>query len=169
MRIGGEIQRKEKEQRIAQIYTQISIIMGNWKNRLKSRSTVIRHLTRVRETSKTKITQKNKQHKNNVRKKNQSLYTKSPNLIESFSTKKFQRCITDNEVSSVIKLYHSKACGSQFSSIKTTAKILQNRFYWPTMFKDTHAFCKTCEIIKKLILVKKFCFIILDSIYFLKK
>jgi hypothetical protein len=29
MRIGEEMQRKEKEQRIAQIYTQISVIMGN--------------------------------------------------------------------------------------------------------------------------------------------
>jgi hypothetical protein len=28
MRIGEEMQRKEKEQRIAQIYTQISVIMG---------------------------------------------------------------------------------------------------------------------------------------------
>jgi hypothetical protein len=29
MRIGEEIQRREKEQRIAQIYTQISVIIGN--------------------------------------------------------------------------------------------------------------------------------------------
>jgi hypothetical protein len=29
MRIGEEMQRKEKEQRIAQIYTYISIIIGN--------------------------------------------------------------------------------------------------------------------------------------------
>ena len=36
MRIREEIQRREKEQRIAQIYTHISVIMGNWKNRLKS-------------------------------------------------------------------------------------------------------------------------------------
>jgi hypothetical protein len=30
------MQRKEKEQGIEQIYTQISVIMGNWKNWLKS-------------------------------------------------------------------------------------------------------------------------------------
>jgi hypothetical protein len=30
------MQRKEKEQGIEQIYTQISVIMGSWKNRLKS-------------------------------------------------------------------------------------------------------------------------------------
>jgi hypothetical protein len=29
MRIGEEMQRKEKEQKIAQIYIQISVVMGN--------------------------------------------------------------------------------------------------------------------------------------------
>jgi hypothetical protein len=62
----------------------------------------------------------------------------------------FQRCIPDNEVSSVIKFCHSEACGGHFSSRKTTAKILRNGFYWPTMFKDSHAFCKTCENCQKL-------------------
>ncbi|KAL3583078.1 hypothetical protein D5086_017410 [Populus alba] len=62
----------------------------------------------------------------------------------------FRRCIPDNEVSSVIKFCHSEACGGHFSSRKTIAKILQCGFYWPTMFKDTHAFCKTCENCQKL-------------------
>jgi len=39
-----------------------------------------------------------------------------------------------------------------FSLNKTTAKILQCRFYWPTMFKDMHAFCKTCENCQKVLL-----------------
>jgi len=42
-----------------------------------------------------------------------------------------------------MKFYHSEACGGHFSSRKTTAKILQSGFYWPTMFKDSHAFCKS--------------------------
>ena len=77
-------------------------------------------------------------------------YWDDPNLFKYCPDQKFQRCIPDNKVSSVIKLYHSEACGSQFSSIKTTAKILQNGFYWPTMFKDTHVFCKTCENCQKV-------------------
>jgi hypothetical protein len=40
-------------------------------------------------------------------------------------------------------------------SKKTAAKILQNGFYWPTMFKDTHAFCKTCENCQKVDTAKK--------------
>ena len=33
---------------------------------------------------------------------------------------------------------------------KTTAKILQCGFYWPTMFKDTYNFCKRCIERQKL-------------------
>ena len=63
----------------------------------------------------------------------------------------FWQCvIPDNEVSSVIKFCHSKACGGHFSSKKTTAKILQCGFYWLTIFKDMHAFCKTCENCQKV-------------------
>ena len=32
---------------------------------------------------------------------------------------------------------------------KTTTKILQSGFYWPTMFKDTHVFCKACKNCQK--------------------
>jgi len=71
-------------------------------------------------------------------------------LFKYYPDQIFQRCIPDNEVTSVIKFCHFEACGGHFSSRKTTAKILQSGFYWPTMFKDSHAFCKTCENCQKL-------------------
>jgi len=79
-----------------------------------------------------------------------NFYWDDPYLFKYCPDQIFQRCIANNEVSSVIKLCHSKACGSPFSSKKTTVKILHNGFYWPTMFKDTHAFCKTCENCQKV-------------------
>jgi hypothetical protein len=79
-----------------------------------------------------------------------NFYWDDPYLFKYCPDQIFQRCIADNEVSSVIKLCHSEAYGSHFSSKKTTAKILQNGFYWPTMFKDTYAFCKTCENCQKV-------------------
>ena len=36
-----------------------------------------------------------------------------------------------------------------------TVKILQNGFYWPTMFKDSYAFCKTCENYQKVGFISK--------------
>ena len=49
----------------------------------------------------------------------------------------------------------SKACGDHFSLKKTTAKILQSGFYWPTMFNDSYAFCKTCENYQKVGFISK--------------
>ena len=72
-----------------------------------------------------------------------------PYLFKYYPDQLFRRCISDNEVSSDIKLCHYEACGSHFSSKKTTAKILQCGFYWSTMFKDTHVFCKACENYQK--------------------
>jgi len=38
---------------------------------------------------------------------------------------------------------------------KTAVKILQSEFCWPTMFKDIHAFYKTCENFQKLGFISK--------------
>jgi len=64
--------------------------------------------------------------------------------------KYFEDAFPDNEVSSVFKFYHSGVCGGYFTSKKTTVKILQCGLYWPTMFKDMHAFCKICEKYQKI-------------------
>ncbi|KAL9382439.1 hypothetical protein Peur_025474 [Populus x canadensis] len=61
-----------------------------------------------------------------------------------------RRCIPDHEIPSVINFCHALACGGHFSSKKTTAKILQCGFYWPTMFKDVHAFCVVCDRCQRL-------------------
>jgi hypothetical protein len=58
-----------------------------------------------------------------------NFYWDDPYLFKYCPDQIFQRCIPDNEVSSVIKFCHSEACGGHFSSKKTTAKILQNGFY----------------------------------------
>jgi len=84
-----------------------------------------------------------------------NFYWDDPYLFKYYPDQIFRRSISDNEVSSVIKLCHSKACGSHFSSKKITAKILQYGFYWPTMFKDIHVFCKACENCQKLGFISK--------------
>ncbi|KAI3448686.1 hypothetical protein Pfo_005351 [Paulownia fortunei] len=61
-----------------------------------------------------------------------------------------KKCVPDNEIGNIVKFCHSEACGGHFSVKKTTAKILQCGFYWPTLFKDTYTFCKSCENCQKL-------------------
>jgi hypothetical protein len=85
----------------------------------------------------------------------QNFYWDDPYLFKYYPNQIFQRCIPDNKVSSLIKFCHFGACGDHFSSNKTTAKIIQCGFYWPTMFKDSHAFCKTSENCQKVGFISK--------------
>ena len=77
-------------------------------------------------------------------------YWDDPYLFKSCPDQIFQRCILDNEVSSVIKFYHSHACGGHFSLRKTIAKNLTKWILLAPIFKDSHTFRKTCENYQKL-------------------
>jgi hypothetical protein len=61
-----------------------------------------------------------------------------------------RRCIPEYDQSNVISFCHGHACRDHFSAKKTVAKILQCGFYWPTLFRDTHAHCISCEHCQKL-------------------
>ena len=74
-----------------------------------------------------------------------SFYWDEPYMFKYCSNQFLKKCILDDEVSRVIQFCHSEACSGYFSSKKTAAKILQCGFYWPTLFKDSHAFCKICK------------------------
>ena len=69
---------------------------------------------------------------------NSYLYKYCPDQI-------MRKSILETEVNSVLNFCHSEACGRHFSMKKTTAKILQCGLYWPTLFKDTNKFCRSCE------------------------
>ena len=84
-----------------------------------------------------------------------NFYQDDPYLFKYYRNQIYQRCILDNKVSSFIKFCHFEACRGHFLSTKTIAKILQYGFYWSTMFKDTHAFSKTCENFQKLGFISK--------------
>jgi len=64
----------------------------------------------------------------------------TPYLFKYCTGQIVRRCIPDHEIPSVINCFHALACGGHSSSKKTIVKILQCGFYWPTMFKDVHAF-----------------------------
>jgi Integrase zinc binding domain len=56
-----------------------------------------------------------------------------------------KRCIPENEMSYVLFHCHSSLYGGHTSTDKTTAKILQAGFFWPTLFKDVRNFVKACD------------------------
>jgi hypothetical protein len=66
----------------------------------------------------------NTQDKRNFLSKVKFFYWNDPYLFKYCPDQIFQRSIPDNELSSVIKFYHSEACKGHFSSKKTVVKIL---------------------------------------------
>ena len=54
-----------------------------------------------------------------------------------------RRCVPDEEQQSVLNFRHPLSCGGYSLGKKTAAKVLQSRFYWPTLFKDAYEFSKT--------------------------
>jgi hypothetical protein len=79
-----------------------------------------------------------------------NFYWDDPNLFKYCPDQIIRRCVPNGEITSVLNFCHSEACGRHFSIKKTAAKILQCGFYWPTLFKDTNDFCRTCERCQKL-------------------
>jgi hypothetical protein len=93
-----------------------------------------------------------------------NFYWDDPNLFKYCPDQIFQRCIPDNEVSSVI-LKHVRIISRHKRQLRKSFKM---DFIGPPCLRTRMHSAKLVEIVKKLILVKKFCFIILDSIYFLE-
>ncbi|RVW67362.1 putative mitochondrial protein [Vitis vinifera] len=52
-----------------------------------------------------------------------------------------------NKESSAIAM---KACGGHFASQKTAMKVLQSGFTWPSLFKDSHIMCRSCDRCQRL-------------------
>lgn len=56
-----------------------------------------------------------------------------------------RRCIPQEEVEIILAFCHTMQCGGHYNNRKTTLKVLQSGFFWPSLFKDAHQFCISCN------------------------
>ncbi|RVW21537.1 Retrovirus-related Pol polyprotein from transposon 297 [Vitis vinifera] len=49
-----------------------------------------------------------------------------------------RKCVPEEEQQGILNHCHENACGGHFASQKTTMKVLQSGFTWPSLFKDSH-------------------------------
>ncbi|BAT79159.1 hypothetical protein VIGAN_02198500, partial [Vigna angularis var. angularis] len=49
------------------------------------------------------------------------------------------------EVEGILWHCHESPYRGHFSGERTTVKVLQSRFYWPTLFKDAHKHVRNCD------------------------
>ncbi|RDX86424.1 Retrovirus-related Pol polyprotein from transposon 17.6, partial [Mucuna pruriens] len=60
------------------------------------------------------------------------------------------KCIHHTEINSVLQFCHAAPGGGHYGSTQTAMKVLDCRFYWPTIFRDTYQFVSICEKCQKV-------------------
>ena len=68
-----------------------------------------------------------------------------PYLWKHCADQVLRRCVPESEIASILQFCHSYACGGHFGKDRTARKVLECGFTWPTLFRDSHDFCKQCE------------------------
>lgn len=56
------------------------------------------------------------------------------------------RCLEYDKAQQALKELHDGPAGGQYVGDTTTHKIMQAGFYWPTLYKDVHAYDLKCPI-----------------------
>ena len=55
------------------------------------------------------------------------------------------RCLEHEDAAKVVKELHDGLIGGNYSGDTTAHKILRVGYYWPTLFKDAHAYVRKCD------------------------
>ncbi|KAM6594465.1 hypothetical protein CsatA_002168 [Cannabis sativa] len=68
-----------------------------------------------------------------------------PYLYKQCPDRIMRRCVPMSEVRSILEHCHSAPYGGHFGGQRTAAKVFQSGYYWPSIFKDAHAFVQQCD------------------------
>lgn len=68
-----------------------------------------------------------------------------PYLYKQCADGIYRRCVAAAEVPDIIFHCHGSSYAGHFATFKTVSKILQAGFWWPTMFRDVHAYIVKCD------------------------
>ncbi|RVW67959.1 Retrovirus-related Pol polyprotein from transposon opus [Vitis vinifera] len=68
-------------------------------------------------------------------------YWEEPFLFKYCADQIIRKCVPEEEQQGILSHCHENACGGHFASQKTTMKVLQSGFTWPSLFKDSHIMC----------------------------
>jgi hypothetical protein len=66
------------------------------------------------------------------------LYHTGPDLV-------IRICVREDEMYDIFKACHDGPCGGHFVDKRTTYKILQTCYYWPTIFRDAKKYVASCD------------------------
>ncbi|RVW25089.1 Gag-Pol polyprotein [Vitis vinifera] len=63
-----------------------------------------------------------------------------------------RKCVPEDEQQGILYHCHENACGGHFASQKIAMKVLQSGFTWPSLFKDAHIMCRSCDRCQRVVL-----------------
>ncbi|RVX11246.1 Retrovirus-related Pol polyprotein from transposon 17.6 [Vitis vinifera] len=72
-------------------------------------------------------------------------YWEEPFLFKYCADQIIRKRVPEQEQQGILNHCHENAYGGHFASQKTTMKVLQSRFTWPSLFKDSHIMCRSCD------------------------
>ena len=74
-----------------------------------------------------------------------SYFWDEPYLYKQGADQILRRCVPKEEVQGILHHCHTAPYGGHFGGLRTAAKVLQTGYFWPTLFKDSHEFVRTCD------------------------
>ncbi|RVW91780.1 Retrovirus-related Pol polyprotein from transposon 17.6 [Vitis vinifera] len=77
-------------------------------------------------------------------------YWEEPFLFKYCVDQIIRKCVPEEEQQGILNHCHENACGGHFASQKTAMKVLQSGFTWPSLFKDSHIMCWSCDRCQRL-------------------
>ncbi|RVW28991.1 Pro-Pol polyprotein [Vitis vinifera] len=90
------------------------------------------------------------QDKKNFFAKVHAYYWEEPFLFKYCADQIIRKCVPEQEKHGILSHCHGNACGGHFASQKTTMRVLQLGFWWPSLFKDAHEVSKGCDKCQRL-------------------
>ncbi|RVW23234.1 Retrovirus-related Pol polyprotein from transposon opus [Vitis vinifera] len=77
-------------------------------------------------------------------------YWEEPFLFKYYAYQIIKKCVPEEEQQGILSHCHENACGGHFASQKIAMKVLQLGFTWPSLFKDSHIMCRSCDRCQRL-------------------
>ena len=68
-----------------------------------------------------------------------------PHLFKIGADNILRRCVSRAEADRILWHCHNAPYGGHYNGERTATKVLQAGFFWPSIFKDTHAFVQRCD------------------------
>ena len=72
-------------------------------------------------------------------------FSDDPHLYKERADGVIRRCVPEHEQEQILCKCDSKTYGGHHAGDRTTHKVLQSSFYWPTLFKDARKFVLSCD------------------------